>query len=258
MEFRKCSIFGEMYGEGLFKTSNEGAVQQEKEKFFAHLQHLQQSMTEEMNRIFKNPYRSTKNSFVDPKILIHLQEHSQRALKIREFFVLLALCHTVLVERPKPDNQDHLVYKAQSPDEEALVSIARDMGFVFLDKLKNVLTVNILGKKEQYKVLNILEFNSARKRMSVLIETKDGTILLMCKGADNVIYERLAKSSENHLSSITLKHLEAFASEGLRTLCVASRVVRSSVAIVATSLNVLFRSIGKSMNYGMKSIKQPT
>lgn len=36
----------------------------------------------------------------------------------------------------------------------------------------------------EYKVLNLLEFNSTRKRMSVIVRDETGQILLMCKGAD--------------------------------------------------------------------------
>lgn len=36
----------------------------------------------------------------------------------------------------------------------------------------------------EYKVLNLLEFNSTRKRMSVIVRDETGQIFLMCKGAD--------------------------------------------------------------------------
>ena len=38
----------------------------------------------------------------------------------------------------------------------------------------------------------MIEFTSARKRMSVLVKTKEGKILLLSKGADSVIMARLA------------------------------------------------------------------
>ena len=38
-----------------------------------------------------------------------------------------------------------------------------------------------------YKLLNVLEFNSARKRMSVIIRDEDGKVLLLCKGADRYV-----------------------------------------------------------------------
>lgn len=38
-----------------------------------------------------------------------------------------------------------------------------------------------------YKLLNVLEFNSARKRMSVIIRDEEGKVLLLCKGADRYV-----------------------------------------------------------------------
>ncbi len=35
-----------------------------------------------------------------------------------------------------------------------------------------------------YKLLNTLEFSSARKRMSVIVSTEEGRLFLFCKGAD--------------------------------------------------------------------------
>lgn len=36
----------------------------------------------------------------------------------------------------------------------------------------------------EYKILNLLDFTSKRKRMSVIIRDESGQILLLCKGAD--------------------------------------------------------------------------
>jgi phospholipid-transporting ATPase len=79
------------------------------------------------------------------------------------------------------------------------------------------------GVQEEYQVLNILEFNSTRKRMSSIIRAPDGRILLYCKGADTVILERCA--SHQPYKETTLVHLEEYATEGLRTLCIAMREI---------------------------------
>ena len=46
---------------------------------------------------------------------------------------------------------------------------------------------------EKYKFLNMLEFNSTRKRMSVIIQDQNGKKILYCKGADSVILQRVNK-----------------------------------------------------------------
>ncbi|MBA0638180.1 hypothetical protein Godav_022213 [Gossypium davidsonii] len=71
-----------------------------------------------------------------------------------------------------------------------------------------------------YEILNVLEFNSTRKRQSVVCRYPDGRLVLYCKGADTVIYERLVGGSDD-LKKVTREHLEKFGSAGLRTLCLA-------------------------------------
>ncbi|NXI73727.1 AT8B3 ATPase, partial [Anseranas semipalmata] len=138
---------------------------------------------------------------------------------LREFLRLLALCHTVLVE----ERGDQLVYQAASPDEEALVLAARDLGYVFLSRTQDTITISELGVKRTYKVLAMLDFNSDRKRMSVLVRDPQGTIRLYTKGADTMILERLRSQGPNEI--FTERALDRFAEETLRTLCLASKEV---------------------------------
>ena len=76
----------------------------------------------------------------------------------------------VSLPNPCSSPADQLVYQAASPDEEALVMAARDLGYVFLSRTQDTITISELGKKRTYKVLAMLDFNSDRKRMSVLGE----------------------------------------------------------------------------------------
>lgn len=183
MEFRKCSIAGIPYG---------GAVPDETAK-----------------KDFENV------NFHDPRLLQNLQSGHPTAEIIREFLTLLSICHTVIPET----EEGKLIYQASSPDEAALVSAARFFGFEFATRTTKTVSVNILGKEHTYELLNILEFNSTRKRMSVIVRTPSGKILLYTKGADTVIYERLGP--DQPYGDITITHLQEFASEGLRTLCLA-------------------------------------
>ncbi|QRV72463.1 phospholipid-translocating P-type ATPase [Ceratobasidium sp. AG-Ba] len=144
--------------------------------------------------------------------------------QIYGFFSTLALCHTVLTGTD--ERTGRLEYKAQSPDEAALVQAAADAGFVFLGREREVMRLQTPfsdGKVEEFELLNVLEFTSARKRMSVVLrkmDPEDPRIFLMCKGADNVIFERL-KAGNDSLRNKTGEDLDYFASEGLRTLCLA-------------------------------------
>uniref|UniRef100_A0A8C7M4Y0 Phospholipid-transporting ATPase n=1 Tax=Oncorhynchus kisutch TaxID=8019 RepID=A0A8C7M4Y0_ONCKI len=145
-------------------------------------------------------------------------------LHSHEFFRLLSLCHTVMSEEKK---EGELMYKAQSPDEGALVTAARNFGFVFRSRTPGTVTVTELGRPVTYTLLAILDFNNIRKRMSVIVRNPEGRIRLYCKGADTLLFERL-HSSNNHLVNITTDHLnlsfiQEYAGDGLRTLALAYR-----------------------------------
>jgi len=96
-------------------------------------------------------------------------------------------------------------------------------GFTVLGRSNDGIILNVLGEEREYTVLNILEFNSSRKRMSAIVRMPNGKIVLFCKGADSIIYSRLKKGEQQELRKTTADHLEMFAREGLRTLCIAQR-----------------------------------
>ncbi|XP_078299827.1 phospholipid-transporting ATPase IK isoform X8 [Panthera onca] len=139
---------------------------------------------------------------------------------VREFWRLLAICHTVMVQEKDPDQP---VYQAASPDEEALVTAARNFGYVFVARTQDSITVMELGDKRVYQVLAMMDFNSMRKRMSVLVRNPEGAIYLYTKGADVVIFERLSKKGMTEWT--TEEALASFAEETLRTLCLAYKRV---------------------------------
>ncbi|KAH7905699.1 Ca-transporting ATPase [Hygrophoropsis aurantiaca] len=135
----------------------------------------------------------------------------------REFLALLAVCHTVI-----PEIKDgKTVFQASSPDEAALVAGAELLGYQFHTRKPKSVYVNIQSQSYEYQIINVCEFNSTRKRMSTVIRTPDGKIKLYCKGADTVILERLGKN-QLYVEK-TLTHLEDYATDGLRTLCLAYR-----------------------------------
>ncbi|BGP28306.1 aminophospholipid translocase [Rhodotorula toruloides] len=138
---------------------------------------------------------------------------------IEEFLTLLSTCHTVIPER----KDEKITYQASSPDEAALVQGADVLGYTFTTRKPQSVFVNIASRgSREFEILNILEFNSTRKRMSAIVRTPEGKIKLYCKGADTVIYERLASEGQV-FSEVTSNHLEEYATEGLRTLCIAMR-----------------------------------
>ena len=140
---------------------------------------------------------------------------------IHHFLTLLATCHTVIPERK--DEKSEIRYQAASPDEGALVEGAVLLGYKFVARKPRSVMIQVEGQQFEYELLAVCEFNSTRKRMSTIFRCPDGKIRVYCKGADTVILERLAK--ENPMVDVTLQHLEEYATDGLRTLCLAMREV---------------------------------
>ncbi|XP_040835824.1 phospholipid-transporting ATPase IB-like [Ochotona curzoniae] len=190
MTFKKCTIAGIMYGD-----SEPSDV-----------------ITEENSQ---SPPTTDTCEFNDPSLLENLKNGHPTEDYIREFLTLLSVCHTVF---PESDG-DNIIYQASSPDEAALVKGAKHLGYVFTARTPYSVTIDAMGQKCIFKILNILEFSSNRKRMSIIVRTPMGQLRLYCKGADSVIYQRLSKYSL--FVNETLLHLEYFAKEGLRTLCLA-------------------------------------
>ncbi|XP_054724801.1 phospholipid-transporting ATPase ID-like [Uloborus diversus] len=197
MTFNKCSIAGKCYGDLIDENTGEPV-----------------EITENTTPVsFSwNPMSESKFRFYDASLVKDIQAGDP---EVHEFFRLLALCHTVMSE----EKAGGLEYQAQSPDEEALTSAARNFGFVFRNRTPSSVVIEVMGQKEVYELYCILDFNNVRKRMSVILR-KDGVLKLYCKGADSVIFERLDESSIP-LKMKTLEHLNKYAGEGLRTLCLA-------------------------------------
>eukprot|EP00803_Ostreobium_quekettii_P001400 evm.model.scf_456.4 EVM.evm.TU.scf_456.4 scf_456:36480-52102(+) len=146
------------------------------------------------------------------------QENGQMGLTTGDFFFHLAVCNTVV---PTIGEGNEPVYQAESPDEEALVQGAKYLGYTLMARSVDSVQLNVLGQRVDLKVLAVLEFNSARKRMSIVCQLPNGKIRLYCKGADTVILARLADRRQNRQA--TREHLNEMASAGLRTLAVAQR-----------------------------------
>ncbi|TGJ82906.1 hypothetical protein E0Z10_g5870 [Xylaria hypoxylon] len=150
----------------------------------------------------------------------NLKSH-QTSEAIHHFLSLLATCHTVIPERKEKGGD--IKYQAASPDEGALVQGAVTMGYTFIARKPRTVIIEVGGIELEHQLLAVCEFNSTRKRMSAIYRCPDGKIRLYCKGADTVILERL--NNDNPHVEQTLLHLEEYASEGLRTLCLAMREI---------------------------------
>ncbi|KAM9206494.1 phospholipid-transporting ATPase FetA-like [Dugong dugon] len=179
MIFNRCSINGKFYGSVYDKNGETVKISEKTEKVdFSY-----------------NKLADPKFSFYD-KTLVEAVKKGDHWVHL--FFLSLSLCHTVMSEERV---EGELVYQAQSPDEGALVTAARNFGFVFRSRTSETIMMVEMGKTKVYELLAILDFNNVRKRMSVIAQ---------------------AYKEHTHV-------FQEFASEGLRTLMVAYRELDDAV-----------------------------
>ncbi|XP_007952438.1 phospholipid-transporting ATPase VB [Orycteropus afer afer] len=143
-----------------------------------------------------------------------------------------------VLEAPVPGlASPEFCYEAESPDEAALVHAAHAYSFTLVSRTPEQVTVRLpQGTCLTFDLLYTLDFDSVRKRMSVVVRhplTQE--IIVYTKGADSVIMDLLEDpdcgtdtNTEKKLRKIrarTQKHLDLYARDGLRTLCIAKKVV---------------------------------
>ena len=122
-----------------------------------------------------------------------LRPDSVFAIRASEFLRAIALCNTCVPEVRQGETE----YQGSSPDELALVRAAQELGFAVQQRSPQSTTIRVTAAgdredtAEEYKIMDVLEFSSKRKRMSVIVQRPDGRLWLICKGADSTILPRL-------------------------------------------------------------------
>lgn len=199
MCFKKCCINGHIYG-GIFDKSGARARRQESK--FGH--------AIDLKSFFK--WADSEFKFYDPELTKVIKN---RDPKVEEFLIAMGLNHTVNTETIEETNE--IIYKAQSPDEAALVSAAKNFGFTYKGGDQSTVVLEMPDESiRNYELLNILDFDNDRKMMSVIVRDPDTRqITIYVKGADSSVYMRLANGDKEHKNKTT-EAMEIFAQDGLR------------------------------------------
>ncbi|KAH9617560.1 hypothetical protein KSS87_021801 [Heliosperma pusillum] len=230
MDFLKCSIAGVAYGTRSSEVELAAAKQMAKD--------LEEQEGEiELETVITSTDETNHKpaikgfGFEDDRLLggSWLNEPNRETMLL--FFRILAVCHTAIPEMNEQTGS--YTYEAESPDENAFLAAAREFGFEFCKRTQSTVVVQerypntSQPVEREYKILNLLDFTSKRKRMSVIVRDEDGQILLLCKGADSIIFDRLAKDGKTYLESTT-RHLNEYGDNGLRTLALAYKPLEES------------------------------
>lgn len=212
MEFQRASVCGKNYGNSLLLAEQVSAAAIRRWKLKSEI-----SVDSKLMELL------SKDLVGDERIAAH------------EFFLTLAACNTV-IPIPTPsrssgctngllENVEAIDYQGESPDEQALVSAASAYGYTLFERTSGHIVIDINGEGLRLDVLGLHEFDSVRKRMSVVIRFPDNSVKVLVKGADSSMFNILAKDSKRNdlIRHITQSHLSEYSSQGLRTLVVASR-----------------------------------
>ncbi|PJF18500.1 Phospholipid-transporting ATPase [Paramicrosporidium saccamoebae] len=137
--------------------------------------------------------------------------------------LVMAVCNTVVI---KMTSTGVRTYQASSPDEVAIVDAAAKMNVVLIErKLQSILVKTADGDQVPFTILAVFDFDSARKRMSVVVRDDSNKIWIICKGADAVVRTRLAPGQNQEMLGASEKAISDMSNLGLRTLMFASREI---------------------------------
>ncbi len=122
-------------------------------------------------------------------------------------------------------------FRAESPDELALIIGARPYGCTFDNRTSTTIDITVDGTARQYEVLATNAFNADRKRMSVLLRNvANGSYSLVCKGADSVMLPLTKTWDDEAQKALAMLSLSEMARKGLRTLVVGRKEISKAAA----------------------------
>ncbi|CAB4268768.1 unnamed protein product [Prunus armeniaca] len=212
MEFQCASIWGVDYNDA---TSNSGKDQV--------------GYSVQVDGKILRPKMKVK---ADPQLLQLLRSgvDTNEGKHVHEFFLALAACNTIvpLVIDTSDPNEKLVDYQGESPDEQALVYAAAAYGFMLIERTSGHIVIDIQGERQRFSVLGLHEFDSDRKRMSVILGCPDKTFKVFVKGADTTMFSVIDRRLNLDIIRATEAHIHAYSSLGLRTLVVGMRELSAS------------------------------
>lgn len=212
MEFQCASIWGVDYSGG--KTN------------------LQNETVETSVKVGEHILRPKMKVNVDPELLRLLKSGKQldEGKHVENFFLALAACNTIvpLVTDTNDPGVKLIDYQGESPDEQALVYAAAAYGFMLIERTSGHIIIDVQGERQRFDVLGLHEFDSDRKRMSVIVGCPDKIIKVFVKGADTTMFSIIDRSLNPNTIQSTQSHLHSYSSLGLRTLVIGMKELNSS------------------------------
>ncbi|KAK9735052.1 hypothetical protein RND81_04G180700 [Saponaria officinalis] len=207
MEFKCASIWGTDY------TTETGVEQDEPEQY----------VVEGEEQVLR-PKVKVK---VDPTLqrLVKNGRDSDVGSRLHDFFLGLAACNTIVpIGTNSADSSVRVIdYQGESPDEQALVYAAAAYGFMLVERTSGHILIDVLGQRQRFDVLGLHEFDSDRKRMSVILACPDSSVKVFVKGADVTMFDVIDQSVNSDVVRATKGHINSYSTVGLRTLVIGMK-----------------------------------
>ena len=167
----------------------------------------------------KEPKRNLSNGTSKTQYIKNKNEDKEINI-INEFWTAISIAHECVCTKIGE-------YSGVSPDDVELVKTAHEQGYTFMQSSNKLREIRIGDLIQTFDVLNVLNFSSERKRMSIIIKDKNGIIKLYCKGADSEIMKRMSKTSKDNIySNFTIKCVDKLSCKGYRSLLFAYKIIR--------------------------------
>jgi len=144
-----------------------------------------------------------------------INKENQMNPKLTIFLEMLSLCHSV-------QKDENGAYQASSPDEFCFVNYCKKIGIVYEGDERDqqskriIRRVKFFNKLKKYELLDTLEFDSTRKRMSVILrDLETNKLFVYCKGAETFIIKKCIQGGD---FQTCMNDIDSFAEQGWRTL----------------------------------------
>ena len=228
MQFKYCIIQGKCYeydknskkkpfeilNEGNKKSFNNETLKSKKKKF-PIIKFPRKYFSEILNKEGKG---NLSNGTSKTQYLKNKNENSEINI-INEFWTAISITHECVCTKIGE-------YSGLSPDDVELVKTAHEQGYTFMQSSNKIREIRIGDLIQTFSVLNVLNFSSERKRMSIIVKDKNNIIKLYCKGADSEIMKRMSKNSKDNIySNFTFKCVDKLSCKGYRSLLIAYKII---------------------------------
>lgn len=119
-------------------------------------------------------------------------------------------------------------YQGENADDQVLCQTASDFGVRMISRSAQTLHIRYLNadnsayNDREYEILCLLPFDSARKRMSIIVRL-ESQIFLFIKGAETALWPHLSPLNDTDVKDRIEQDILRFAGQGYRSLLVAYR-----------------------------------